>query len=83
MTAMLGVMPAGALRARIYFLVPRQPLQLAVEQRARRVAADHLTRTGHLSRLEDQALSDSDTAEEVDALAADLVDRRGLWSGPK
>jgi hypothetical protein len=59
--------------------VPRRSLQEAVEHQARRVAAEHLARIGHHSRLEDQALSDTDAAEELDALAADLVDRRGLW----
>ena len=63
----------------VYFLVPRRSLQEAVEHQARRVAAEHLARIGHHSRLEDQALSDTDAAEELDALAADLVDRRGLW----
>jgi predicted DNA-binding mobile mystery protein A len=66
----------------VYFLVPRRSLQGAVEHQARRVAADHLARIGHHSRLEDQALSDADATEELDAMAADLVDRRGLWSGP-
>jgi predicted DNA-binding mobile mystery protein A len=67
----------------VYFLVPRRPLQLAVEHQSRRAAADHLARISHHSRLEEQALSDDAAADELDALAADLVDRRGLWSGPR
>ncbi|MGH8994546.1 MAG: mobile mystery protein A [Acidimicrobiales bacterium] len=77
------VRAAGALDCElVYFLVPRRPLSESVQNRARQVAATHLARIGHHSRLEDQTLSAADTADELESLAAELVDRRGLWSDP-
>jgi predicted DNA-binding mobile mystery protein A len=66
----------------VYFLVPRRSLSESVEDRARQVAAEHLAAIRHHSRLEDQALDGAGDADELEALAADLVDQRGLWNEP-
>ena len=65
----------------VYFLVPRTTLDKAVKDQALRKAAQHLRPVAHHSRLEDQAVSDDDTAAQLEELAAGYVDRRGLWSG--
>ncbi|MHB1911030.1 MAG: mobile mystery protein A [Acidimicrobiales bacterium] len=64
----------------VYFLVPRQTLDETVTAQARRKAAEHLGAIAHHGRLEDQELDKEAAAEELEALAAGLVDRRGLWS---
>lgn len=64
----------------VYALVPRTSLDEAVTQQARRKAAAHLDPIAHHSRLEDQAVSDDDTASQLDDLAARFIDRRGLWT---
>jgi predicted DNA-binding mobile mystery protein A len=65
-----------------YALVPRTSLDAAVKAQARRKAAQHLGPLAHHSRLEDQATSDSDTAAQLEELAARFMDRQGLWSEP-
>jgi predicted DNA-binding mobile mystery protein A len=67
----------------VYGLVPRTNLDEAVRTQARRKAAWHLGPVAHHSRLEDQGVSDSDTAAELDELAARFIDHQGLWSEPK
>jgi predicted DNA-binding mobile mystery protein A len=64
----------------VYFLVPRKSLDEAVIEQARKKAAEHLTPIAHHSRLEDQSLTSDDAAAELDEVAAQFVDRRGLWS---
>ena len=64
----------------VYALVPRRSLADAVAAQARRKAVAHLRGVTHHSRLEDQAVSDDDTAAQVNELAARLMDRRGLWT---
>ncbi len=64
----------------VYFLVPRTSLHDTVTTQARRHAAQHLAAVAHHSRLEDQELDSTAAAEELEAFAAGLVDRRGLWS---
>ena len=67
----------------VYFLVPRTSLDEAVRTQARRKATRHLTGVAHHMRLEDQAVGDADSADQLDDLAARFADRRGLWSdGP-
>lgn len=67
----------------VYFLIPRIGLDEAVKAQARRKAARHLESVAHHSRLEDQAVTDDDTATQLDELAARLIDHRGLWSEPE
>lgn len=64
----------------VYFLRPRRSLDELVTSQARHKAAQHLWRVAHHSRLEDQAVTDEDTAAQLDDLAAQFVDRRGLWT---
>lgn len=63
-----------------YFLIPRTSLDEMVTARAREKAAAHLASVAHHGRLEDQALDSDAAADELDAFAARLVDRHGLWS---
>jgi len=63
----------------IYAVVPRTSLEGIVNARARKRASHLLATVGHHSRLEDQAVSDSDLEAQLEEIAADLVDRRGLW----
>ena len=61
----------------VYFLVPRKALDETVRDRARAKAMATLRPVAHNMRLEDQAV---DHADQVDDLADQLIDRRGLWS---
>lgn len=64
----------------VYFLRPRRSLDELVKSQARRKAAQHLGGVAHHSRLEDQTVTGEDTAAQLDDLAAQFVDRRGLWT---
>ena len=64
----------------VYALVPRTSLEESVARQARSKASAHLDPIAHHSRLEDQAVSDDDTASQLDDLAARFIDRRGLWT---
>ncbi len=63
----------------VYAIVPRTSLEETVQARAREMARRLLASVEHHSRLEDQSVSDADLAVQIDEIAADLVDRRGLW----
>jgi len=63
----------------VYFLVPRTSLDRAVQSQARRKATASLLHVAHNMRLEDQAV---DPTGHIDDLAAELIDRRGLWADP-
>lgn len=65
----------------VYALVPRTSLDDTVNGQARRRAAEQLRRITQHSRLEDQQPADADLAEQIEELAADLAEQRGLWSG--
>lgn len=65
----------------VYFLLPRTTLDKAVKDQALRKAAQHLRPVAHHSRLENQTVTDDDTAAQLEELAAGYVDHRGLWSG--
>ncbi|MCH8986131.1 MAG: mobile mystery protein A [Acidobacteria bacterium] len=64
----------------VYALVPRTSLDEAVKRQARKKAAMHLGPIAHHSLLENQARSETDTAAQLDDLADQFMDRRGLWS---
>jgi|AntRauTorcE11897_2_1112592.scaffolds.fasta_scaffold25586_2 predicted DNA-binding mobile mystery protein A len=69
---------AAALGCRLeYVLVPDQPLDDIIMDQARRKAREILAPVGHTMALEDQQV---DLEEDLDALARDLADRRGLWT---
>lgn len=64
----------------VYAIVPRQPLQRTLEDRARELATEQVSRVSRTMQLEDQAV---DAAEE-EALIQDYVSRllerpRELW----
>ncbi len=63
-----------------YFLVPRQGLEGMVHERAAEKARSYLSDVSHHSRLEDQQLEDTRELQQIQDLAAQFVDRRGLWS---
>ena len=64
----------------VYLLVPRRPLTATVQERAREVAREQAAAIEQTMRLEDQATGRASELE--DRLAARLLERGGLWSGP-
>jgi predicted DNA-binding mobile mystery protein A len=71
---------AAALDCEVYYsLVPRQSLEDVVNNRARRLAEEQLSRVEHTMRLEDQLAPRPDRNELIDDLARDIADSRALW----
>lgn len=66
----------------VYALVPRTSLDATVQAQGRRVAAHRISAVAHHMRLEDQAVDERDADVQLNALATELIDRRGLWSDP-
>ena len=68
----------------IYVLVPREPLDEMVRERARQIAEGQLARTHHTMRLENQGLEPRELKAEGERLAEDLIrgDPRRLWDTP-
>lgn len=66
----------------VYALVPRTSLDATVQAQGRRVAARRISAVAHHMRLEDQAVDERDAGVQLNALATELIDRRGLWSDP-
>ncbi len=64
----------------VYALVPRTSLDAMVKDQARRRATEQLRRITQHSRLEDQQPTDADLAQQIEELAAELAEKRGLWS---
>jgi predicted DNA-binding mobile mystery protein A len=64
----------------VYFLMPRTSLEESVERQARYKAAQYLQPVVHNSRLENQATTNEENAEQLAELATQLIDRRGLWN---
>jgi predicted DNA-binding mobile mystery protein A len=67
-----------------YVLVPNEPLEQIVLQQARRKATSEIIRlTANVDpRGKDWALVTEAMFEQVDVVAADLLDRRDLWWDP-
>ncbi len=63
----------------VYAIVPRSSLEEIVQARAHDKARQQLATVEHHSRLEDQSVSNADLEAQIDELAAELIDRRGLW----
>lgn len=63
----------------VYALVPRTSLDDMVANQARRRATGVLRRVTQHARLEDQQPTDADLTEQIEELAAELAERRGLW----
>ncbi len=68
----------------VYALVPNEPLDAIIKERAQAAADAQLKRTHHSMRLENQALDNRDLAEERERLAAEIMagDPRRLWDEP-
>jgi len=64
----------------VYVLVPRTTLEESVRTQAQRKATARLAGIRHNMRLEDQEVGQDDAEDLIDDLAAELVDRRGLWT---
>jgi predicted DNA-binding mobile mystery protein A len=64
-----------------YALVPKRPLQEAVEERADRIARDQVSRVQHSMALEDQSTSKEHLERETAALRRKLLEgkRSRLW----
>ena len=74
---------ARALNCRlIYALVPEKSLEEMVQSQARRKAAAQVGQISHHMRLEDQEVGEAAARAYIDDLAAELIDRRGLWREP-
>lgn len=58
----------------VYALVPRRPLRDMIDQRADRVAREHVARVRHSMALEDQGTGDDHREREVAALRQQLLD---------
>jgi predicted DNA-binding mobile mystery protein A len=63
----------------VYAVVPRRPLEDTVQQQARSKAVRSLAPVQHTMLLEDQTPADSVLESLLADLAADWVDRPGLW----
>lgn len=61
----------------VYLLVPRRPLTAVVRDRARELAHQQVAAVEQTMRLEDQATGQ--TSELENQLAAQLLERGGLW----
>lgn len=67
----------------VYALVPRQPLERMVADRASELALAMVTSVGHTMRLEGQGVATSITELQVRERAEELRDEPGLWAdGP-
>ena len=63
----------------VYALVPRRPLESAVQDRARRKAFVALAPVTHSMLLEDQQVLPDAMQAQLDEQTVRLVDRPGLW----
>ena len=64
----------------VYALIPNESLEAMVQQQARKRATRIVASTAHSMRLEDQEVEDRLTSEQIEDLAREFVDRRGLWA---
>ena len=64
-----------------YALVPRRSLDTQLQDRARALARQRLSRVAHSMKLEDQGLPASEHDAQIDWIADELLrgDRRKLW----
>jgi len=67
----------------VYAIVPNQPMDKTLRERAQRSAEQQLARTSHTMRLENQGLSNQELDLEKDRLIEKLLDDpRRLWDEP-
>ena len=67
--------------ALVYALVPKKQLQQMVEDRARKIAIDHLSRVSHSMAIEDQAVANDDQELRVQEFIDNSLGKRDLWNG--
>ena len=67
----------------VYALVPRNPLESLVEDRAREFAKKRLRATSHSMALENQRVDETDEQEHLERLVQRLLNQPGsaLWEG--
>lgn len=63
----------------VYVLLPRQPLEQMIEERAREVARRELLSLGHTMNLEAQGLTNQGMRERLESLTEELKAQPGLW----
>ena len=65
----------------VYALVPRNPLETMVEERATRIAKRRLKQAAHSMALEDQSVTEEDKKEQIKELERQLTQKSGsaLW----
>jgi len=65
----------------VYALVPREPLDTLVHERAHEIARERLRTISHSMALEDQRVGDADEQAQLERLAQKLMDGPGsaLW----
>jgi len=65
----------------VYTLVPKQPLEDLIEERARKKAKQRLSSTGHSMGLEAQSVDKADEEEQLKRLIRQLIEKAGseLW----
>jgi predicted DNA-binding mobile mystery protein A len=67
----------------VYAIVPNQPMDKTLRERAQRSAEQQLARTSHTMRLENQGLSNQELDLEKARLIEELLDDpRRLWDEP-
>ena len=64
----------------VYALVPAEPLEKIVQNRARRVANDHLKHIQHTMRLENQGLTPEEQEKHLADYIRNELDPRLLWN---
>lgn len=64
----------------VYALVPRRPLEVMVEDRAKAVATALYRSIATSMSLEEQELQGEAVADAIDDLTAEIKNRPGLWS---
>ena len=65
----------------VYALVPRQPLNALIEERARLLAHKRLATASHTMSLEDQGIDKADESEQFSQLVRQITEKAGsaLW----
>jgi predicted DNA-binding mobile mystery protein A len=66
----------------VYALVPAEPLEKIVQDRARKVASEHLQPIQHSMRLENQELAPREQEKQLADYIRNELDPRRLWDRP-
>jgi predicted DNA-binding mobile mystery protein A len=63
----------------VYAIIPREPLETSVDNRARKIAVKQMSAVDHSMALEDQRVSGSAAHDQLRDHIERLRDRPGLW----